>query len=153
MKVSYYPGCSLHSTGLEYGESTKDVCQKLDIELDELTDWNCCGAGSAHTVDEGLAVELATRNLATAEQAGMDLVVPCAACFHRFKVAEKHIKQKKEPVINTSYTGNVPIKHLLDFLTEEVNFNAIKEKIKRPLNGLKTVSYYGCLITRPRPNS
>lgn len=149
MKVSYYPGCSLHSTGLEYGESTKDVCQKLDIELDELTDWNCCGAGSAHTVDEGLAVELATRNLATAEQAGMDLVVPCAACFHRFKVAEKHIKQKREPVINTSYTGNVHIKHLLDFLTEEVNFNAIKEKIKRPLNGLKTVSYYGCLITRP----
>ena len=149
MKVSYYPGCSLHSTGLEYGESTADVCQKLDIELDELKDWNCCGAGSAHGADEGLAVELATRNLADAEQAGMDLVVPCAACFHRFKVAEKHIQQGKEPSIDTSYTGNVPIKHLLDFLTEEANLSAIKEKLKQPLKGLKAVCYYGCLITRP----
>ncbi|MCJ7582377.1 MAG: CoB--CoM heterodisulfide reductase iron-sulfur subunit B family protein [Candidatus Aminicenantes bacterium] len=149
MKVSYYPGCSLHSTGLEYGESTKDVCQKLDIELAELTDWNCCGAGSAHTADEGLAVELAMRNLAIAEQAGLDLVVPCAACFHRFKVAEKHIQQDKEPVIKTSYTGNVPIKHLLDFLTEETHVNTIKENIKKPLTGLKAVCYYGCLITRP----
>ncbi|MFC2160705.1 CoB--CoM heterodisulfide reductase iron-sulfur subunit B family protein [Acidobacteriota bacterium] len=149
MKVSYYPGCSLHSTGLEYGESTQDVCQKLDIELAELTDWNCCGAGSAHTEDEGLAIELAMRNLEKAEQSGMDLVVPCAACFHRFKVAEKHLQHKKEPVIETSYTGNVPIKHLLDFLTEETNINTIKENIKKPLSGLKPVCYYGCLITRP----
>ncbi len=149
MKVSYYPGCSLHSTGLEYDESTKDVCQKLEIELEEIPDWNCCGAGSAHVADETLAIELATRNLETAEQAGMDVVVPCAACFHRFKVAEKHIQQSKEPAIDTSYTGNIPIKHLLAFLTEEDNISAIKEKIIKPLNGLKAVCYYGCLITRP----
>ncbi|GAI59609.1 unnamed protein product, partial [marine sediment metagenome] len=62
MKVSYYPGCSLHSTGLEYNESTQEVCRILDIELDELSDWNCCGAGSAHCTDEVLAVELAARN-------------------------------------------------------------------------------------------
>ena len=149
MKVSYYPGCSLHSTGLEYGESTEEVCEILDIELDELSDWNCCGAGSAHTVDEALAIELATRNLSTAEEAGMDLVIPCAACFQRFKVAEKHIREGKEPIIDTLYQGKVPVKHLLDFLSEEENIRAIKDKIKKPLTGLKAVCYYGCLITRP----
>ena len=149
MKVSYYPGCSLHSTGLEYGESTEEVCEILDIELDELSDWNCCGAGSAHTVDEVLAIELATRNLFTAEEAGMDLVIPCAACFQRFKVAEKHIREGKEPIIDTPYQGKVPVKHLLDFLSEEENITAIKDKIEKPLTGLKAVCYYGCLITRP----
>jgi len=149
VKVSYYPGCSLHSTGLEYGESTEEVCEILDIELDELSDWNCCGAGSAHTVDEALAIELATRNLSTAEEAGMDLVIPCAACFQRFKVAEKHIREGKEPIIDTLYQGKVPVKHLLDFLSEEENITAIKDKIEKPLTGLKAVCYYGCLITRP----
>jgi heterodisulfide reductase subunit B len=149
VKVSYYPGCSLHSTGLEYGESTKEVCQTLDIELEELSDWNCCGAGSAHTTDEALAIELATRNLSTAEEAGMDLVIPCAACFQRFKVAEKHIREGKEPIIDTPYLGKVPVKHLLDFLSEEENIAAIKDKIEKPLTGLKAVCYYGCLITRP----
>lgn len=149
MKVSYYPGCSLHSTGLEYGESTQEVCKILGIELNELSDWNCCGASSAHCTDEVLAIELATRNLVMAEEAGLDLVIPCAACFQRFKVAEKHITEGKEPAIKTPYQGKVPIKHLLDFLVEEENLKVIKEKIKKPLNGLKAVCYYGCLITRP----
>ncbi len=149
MKVSYYPGCSLHSTGLEYGESTQEVCQILDIELNELTDWNCCGASSAHSTDEVLAIELPARNLAAAEEAGLDLVVPCAACFQRFKVAEKHIREGKEPAIETPYQGKVPIKHLLDFLFEEENLKVIKDKVKKPLSGLKAVCYYGCLITRP----
>jgi len=149
VKVSYYPGCSLHSTGLEYGESTQEVCKILGIELEELPDWNCCGASSAHCTDEVLAIELATRNLVMAEEAGLDLVIPCAACFQRFKVAEKHITEGKEPAIETPYQGKVPIKHLLDFLVEEENLKVIKEKIKKPLNGLKAVCYYGCLITRP----
>ncbi|KPK45531.1 MAG: hypothetical protein AMK74_03145 [Nitrospira bacterium SM23_35] len=149
MKVSYYPGCSLHSTGLEYDESTQEVCKILGIELEELSDWNCCGAGSAHCTDEVLSIELPVRNLVKAEEAGLDLVIPCAACFNRFKVAEKHIREGKEPVIDTSYLGNVPVKHLLDFLSEEEKLKLIKEKIEKPLNGLKVACYYGCLITRP----
>jgi len=149
VKVSYYPGCSLHSTGLEYGESTQEVTRLLEIELAELNDWNCCGAGSAHCTDETLSIELATRNLSIAEASGMDLVIPCAACFQRFKVAEKHVRERKEPVVKTDYKGEVPIKHLLDFLTEEKNIAAIKERVVKPLSGLKAVCYYGCYITRP----
>jgi heterodisulfide reductase subunit B len=149
VKVSYYPGCSLHSTGLEYDESTQEVCKILGIELEELSDWNCCGAGSAHCTDEVLSIELPVRNLVKAEEAGLDLVIPCAACFNRFKVAEKHIREEKEPVIDTPYLGNVPVKHLLDFLSEEEKLKLIKEKIEKPLNGLKVACYYGCLITRP----
>lgn len=149
MKVSYYPGCSLHGTAREYEESTQAVCQILGIELQELTDWNCCGASSAHSTDEALAIALPARNLAMAEELGLDLVVPCAACFQRFKVAEKHIREGKEPVVDTPYQGKVPIKHLLDFLCEEEVLRVIKEKMKRSLGGLKAVCYYGCLTVRP----
>jgi heterodisulfide reductase subunit B len=121
----------------------------LGIELQELPDWNCCGASSAHSTNEALSIALPARNLAMAEEMGLDLVVPCAACFQRFKVAEKHVKEKTEPAIDTPYQGNVPIKHLLDFLCEEEVLALIKQKAKTSLNGLKTVCYYGCLTVRP----
>ena len=149
MKVSYYPGCSLHGTAVEYEESTQAVCQMLGIELNELPDWNCCGASSAHSIYEDLAIALPARNLAIAEEVGLDLVVPCAACFQRFKVAEKHIREGKEPTVDTPYQGKVPIKHLLDFLCEEEVLKVIQKKVKRPLAGLKAVCYYGCLTVRP----
>jgi heterodisulfide reductase subunit B len=149
VKVSYYPGCSLHGTALEYEESTQAVCQMLGIELNELPDWNCCGASSAHSTYEALAIALPARNLAMAEEVGLDLIVPCAACFQRLKVAEKYIKEGKEPAIDTTYQGKVPIKHLLDFICEEELLEAVKEKIKKSLGGLKTVCYYGCLTVRP----
>jgi len=91
IKVSYYPGCSLDSSGREYGESTEAVARDLEVELGELPDWNCCGATSGHATNERLDVLLSARNLWIAEKAGRDLVVPCAACFQRLKTAEKKL--------------------------------------------------------------
>jgi len=69
MEYSYYPGCSLHSTGLEYSLSTKAVFSHLGIQLVELSGWNCCGASSAHAFDHNLALALPARNLAWRKQA------------------------------------------------------------------------------------
>ena len=91
MKASYYPGCALHGTALEYDESARAVARLLDVELVELPDWNCCGASSAHATDEALALNLAARNLTIAGTQGMDLIVPCAACYSRLKAAERKI--------------------------------------------------------------
>jgi len=91
MRVSYYPGCSLDGTAREYGESIEAVSKALGVELAELPDWSCCGSSSAHVSDDMLAVALSARNLEIADTAGMDLVVPCAACYQRLKVAEKEI--------------------------------------------------------------
>ena len=67
-EISYYPGCSLHGTAGEYDDSIRGVSNLLDIQLHELEDWTCCGASSAHCTDEGLAIDLAARNLAIAEE-------------------------------------------------------------------------------------
>ena len=150
VNVSYYPGCSLDGTAREYGESVEAVARLLGIELRELDDWTCCGASSAHATNDGLAVALPASNLMIADKAGLDLVVPCAACFERLKVAEKHLLAGKEIAgISGKYQGKFHIKHMLDFIWENIGEKAISEKIKKPLSGLTPVCYYGCLITRP----
>jgi len=146
--VSYYPGCSLHGTAREYDESIRGVSNILGIRLQELDDWTCCGASSAHCTDEELAIELAARNLAIAEKSDWDLLVPCVACYSRFKWAEKESKEHPEK-IHFTYRGNVPIRYALDFFCEGPILEEIKKKIKKPLTGLKVVCYYGCLTVRP----
>ena len=140
MKISYYPGCSLHGTAKEYDESTRAVCYQLGIELIELEDWNCCGASSAHCTDEFLSNALPERNLKIAVKTGLDLLVPCAACYSRMMTAGKE---------NPSLKPAVKIRNLPELLREEDNFNRIREQVKTPLEGLKIACYYGCLLTRP----
>jgi heterodisulfide reductase subunit B len=146
VKVSYYPGCALHGTALEYDESTQAVSQMLGVELCELPDWNCCGASSAHVTDGSLALSLAARNLAIAEKQGMDLVVPCAACYGRFKAAEKEVAAGGG---GASPKQNFRVFNLLEFIVTSGLGEKIRALQKRSLNGLKVVCYYGCLLVRP----
>ena len=114
MKVSYYPGCSLHGMGKEYDESMKAVSRALNIELKEIDDWSCCGASAAHNTNFELSVALPARNLIAAEKDAMDVMVPCAACFNRFKTAEHNLKSNKdlkariEGVLGAKYQGAFP---------------------------------------------
>jgi heterodisulfide reductase subunit B len=147
-EVSYYPGCSLHGTAREYDESIQGVSGLLEIRLHELENWTCCGASSAHCTDEALALALPARNLAIAEKSDRELLVPCVACYHRFKVAEKEAKDHPGNS-GFSYQGNVPIRYALDFFSEEKMLEELKQKRTKPLTGLKVACYYGCLPTRP----
>jgi heterodisulfide reductase subunit B len=147
-EVSYYPGCSLHGTAKEYDESIQGVSGLLDIRLHELENWTCCGASSAHSLDETLAVALPARNLAIAERNDRELLVPCVACYHRFKMTEKEAKDHPEN-LNSAYKGNVSIRYALDFFSEKRIMEELKGKIVKPLTGLKVVCYYGCLPVRP----
>ena len=156
MKVSYYPGCSLHGTAEEYDESTQMVCDALGVELEELSDWNCCGATSAHSTNDKLSIALAARVLALAEKAeSKTLVIPCSACFQRLKAAELRIAESEKlgveiaSLIEMPYTGGLEILQIIQFLVRPEIIEKIKGKIERPLEGLKTVCYYGCLTARP----
>lgn len=149
MSYAYFPGCSLHSTAREYDESTRAVCGALGIRLRELADWNCCGSTSAHSVNAELAKLLPMRNLEIAERAGLDLMVPCAACYGRSKVAEAALKEVAAAGGETFYTGRVRVSHLLEVLTEDGVLAAVKARVRRSLAGLRAVCYYGCLTARP----
>ncbi len=146
-EYAYYPGCSLHGTAHEYEDSVQEVARLLNIRLTEIPDWNCCGASSAHMTDHGLAVDLAARNLRIAERTGKDLLVPCAACFHRLKAAEKAMGAEAER--QGGKTPKIGVFHLSDWLRRPDSLRKIRDAVKTPLKGMRLVPYYGCLITRP----
>ncbi|MGD0626202.1 MAG: CoB--CoM heterodisulfide reductase iron-sulfur subunit B family protein [Thermodesulfobacteriota bacterium] len=146
MKVSYYPGCALHGTALEYDESIQALSRMLGVEMRELPDWNCCGASSAHVTDESLALSLPARNLAIAERQGMDLVIPCAACYGRVKAAEKEMLARRG---TAAPKQSFRVLNLLDFIVTAGLSEKIATLKKRTLNGLKVACYYGCLLVRP----
>lgn len=156
MEFSYYPGCSLHATGVEYDASTRAVFEALGVKLFELDDWVCCGASSAHSTSGDLAINLPAVNIAIAQEAGHgDLIAPCAACFNRTKAADyvlRHDAARRaqiEDAVDFKYTGRVQVRNPLDVVINDIGLAAIASKVTRPLKGLKVVSYYGCLLVRP----
>ena len=146
--VTYFPGCSLHGTAREYDESFRGVSKLLDIALHELEDWTCCGSTSAHCTDEALAVALPVRNLRIAERHDREMIVPCVACYSRFKAAEAGAKEHPE-YLETPYEGKVAVRYALDFFCEPSRSSEVKAKVVKPLAGLKVACYYGCLAVRP----
>jgi len=150
MKISYYPGCSLEGTAVEYNNSLLSVAETLGLELEEIPDWTCCGSSSAHVTNDKLAVSLAGRNLIIADKIGNDLMVPCAACFQRLKSADKKLKNgEKVAGIDYKYKGSFNIKHSAEMMLEILGEKAIESKVVKSLESLHPVCYYGCLTARP----
>ncbi len=154
--VAYYPGCSLHSTAPEFNTSTRAVCEALDIHLIEPDGWVCCGSSAAHRTDPGAAVRLPAENLALIEQSGFsEVTMPCASCFNRHKAAlyemrhHEQIKTMVDEAVDYEYQDRVQVNTLVETLLQRVGSDGIAEKVQHPLEGLKVVCYYGCLLTRP----
>jgi heterodisulfide reductase subunit B len=145
--------------GRAYEESLLPVMKHLGVELEELDDWNCCGATAYMAVDEAKACVLAARNLALAERSGnQQLMAPCAACylvlnktkhyFHDYP-AMKATMDRALAAVGMTYSGEMPVRHPLEILLNDVGVEAIKQKVTHPLKGLKVAAYYGCQIVRP----
>lgn len=159
MKYAYFPGCSLRGTGRAYEESLLPVFRHMGIDLTELPDWNCCGATAYMSVDEKQACVLAARNLALAEQAGHgQLLAPCSACYlvlnktrHYFVEYSSVAGEVRQALGRGGLTMGtpVPVRHPLDVLERDVGLEAIRQKVVRPLKGLRVAAYYGCQIIRP----
>jgi heterodisulfide reductase subunit B len=159
MKYSYYPGCSLKGTGRAYEESILPVFRALGVELHEIPDWNCCGATAYMSSDERCAFALGARNLALAERAKTgDVVAPCSACYLNLCKTQHYLEEYPETgrkvkaglrVIGLSYAGTLKVRHPLDVIVNDVGLDAVKKRVKKPLQGLKVVPYYGCQIVRP----
>lgn len=151
----YYPGCSGAGTSAEYDKSTRAVCNALGVKLVDLPDWNCCGSTPAHTVDHALSAALAARNFAEAEKLGLDdVLTPCPSCLKNLHNALEHMqdpafKASVDELTQRPLEREHSISSVLQILLEQVTLEEIAARVKKPLEGLKIVAYYGCLLTRP----
>ena len=153
MSYAFFPGCSMEGTAHDYQKSTLAVSQALGLELPEIPGWICCGSTSAHQTSHLLAVALPAKNLAAAQ--GQTVAVGCAACYSRLKIANFEIANNPETrksvagVLGQDYDGQTEILHLLEIMARDVGMEKIAARVQHPLKGLKVVTYYGCLLTRP----
>ncbi|OGF57650.1 MAG: hypothetical protein A2Z21_02740 [Candidatus Fraserbacteria bacterium RBG_16_55_9] len=149
----FYPGCTLSSSGKAYSRSLYWVFQRLGRQIEELPDWSCCGATSAHALDRDLAYALPARNLAIAQEMRSDLMVACSACYHRLKTTQQalgnpELQKRVQQLVDRPLHGSLQIKNVLEILTEESYLERIHQERTHELAGLKVACYYGCLATR-----
>jgi heterodisulfide reductase subunit B2 len=155
MKYAYYPGCSAESTARDMNQSTLAVARALGIDLREPKGWTCCGATAGHQTDPLLAVSLPAANLVKVQDLKLDMLVNCAACYNRMKVANHEIstqaavRRSVRQALDRDYDGSVKVRHLLEVLLEDVGLPTLTRSLKRSLKGLKVACYYGCLLVRP----
>ncbi|MFB0559288.1 MAG: CoB--CoM heterodisulfide reductase iron-sulfur subunit B family protein [Dehalococcoidales bacterium] len=156
---AYFPGCSSsEGTAVAYGLSTQAIAGALGIELTELEDWNCCGSTPYGSANELEAACIAARNLALAEETGLDLVTPCSSCYVTLSKANSLLKQYPElkdkaddclAAAGLKYKGGVKVRHLFETIYNDIGLEVVKSKVVNPLRGLKVAPYYGCQMIRP----
>ena len=162
MKYAYYPGCSGHGSSIEYEVSTRAVCDALKMDIVEIEDWNCCGSTPAHSISHELSGALAARNLLQAAKTGADCVItPCPSCSSNLKMAHWRMQKPAfkadvdslldEPTPANEQGGADLLEtySVLQVILENVGLEKIQSLVVKPLEGLKVVTYYGCLLSRP----
>lgn len=155
MKYAYYPGCSAESTARDQYMSVGQVARALDIDLVELKGWTCCGSTPAHQTSKTLSIALPAANLLMAQKLDLDMVVFCASCYNRMKVANHEIqnnssiRQKVAEYLGEDYDGTVRVRHFVEVLINDIGIQKLQKHFTHMLDGLKVASYYGCLLVRP----
>ncbi len=162
---SFYPGCSSErkASASNYMVSVESMCNVLDIKLNEIPDWNCCGASIGYAEGGELPRHaMNARNIALSEKhnAGQDIVATCAACWlgaketqERLSTSEQLLADTKEALkeagLDMDYKGEVPIRHMVEVLIEDLGYEELGKPVVKPLEGVKFAGYVGCQTNRP----
>ncbi len=159
MKYAFYPGCVARGASPELYVATLEVCALLGIELDipSLEAASCTGAGVLQEKSQRLGDTLNARTLALGERAGLPIMTICSTCQGVMGQAEKRLgdPEYRESVNadiaeeGLEYGGGQPVRHLLWILLEDYGIDRLREKVVRPLTGLRIAPFYGCYIVRP----
>ncbi len=162
-QYAFYPGCSSQkgASASNFLTSMDVMCDKLDIQLNEIPDWNCCGASIGYA-EGGELPRLAVnaRNLALAEQhlPGQDMVSGCPACWLASRESAERLNAFSDLMAETnealkevglSFKGSVKPRHMVEVLVEDIGFAGMKQAVVKPLQGLKIAGYVGCQTNRP----
>ena len=157
-KYAFFLGCiaPLRYPGIE--KSTREVCDKLGIELVDLKDASCCPApGVIRAFNKKTWLAAAARNLALAEKQGLPIVTICNGCYGSLFDAAHELKEDPELLaevnkvlaeIGMEYKGTTVVRHFAEVLYNEIGVDAIKAKITNPLE-YKVAAFYGCHFLKP----
>lgn len=157
-KYGLFLGCTVPVRALNYELSFRKVAESLNLELNDVMDFSCCGFPTK-SISLITALTLSARNLAIAERESLThLLTLCNACTEMLTEA-KHVLAEDSKTsgvvrgnlkeLGITFNNKVKVKHIVRFLYEDIGLEVIKEKIKRPLKGLKLAVYPGCHYAKP----
>ncbi len=157
-KYSMFWGCTI-LTRLPYVEAaTRKVTDNLGIEIEDVAGASCCPEPyTIGLVGRDLRAALGARNIAIAEEIGLEMTTLCNGCYDTFcEVKEmlnddKKLLKKVNRVMRQTgmkYSGNLPIRHFVEVLHEDVGLKRLKNRIKRRMNNLQVAVHSGCHIRK-----
>ena len=117
MKYALFPGCVLEGAAAEAYTSLKKVCEKLEIEIEEIPNWTCCGASHAQGVDDLAALAVNARNISIAENMGCDIMTVCNTCTLQLRTAKARLDKDEKLVIPMSIKVRARLRISFGFLT------------------------------------
>ncbi|MEE8575406.1 MAG: CoB--CoM heterodisulfide reductase iron-sulfur subunit B family protein [Thermodesulfobacteriota bacterium] len=155
LTIPYYPGCTLNTYAKHFDDSARESAELLGFTMDELTEWNCCGAAFPLTPDNIMGLTAPTKVLANARKEGDTVMTLCSVCYNVLKRTNKVVaddREKRETIesfIEEKYDGSINVVHYLEVLRDTIGFDKVKENVERPLQKIKMGAYYGCMLLRP----
>ncbi len=157
MTYSYFPGCTLKTKGRDLDIWGRRSMEALGITLEELPQWQCCGAVYPQARDE-IATKLSSvRALAAARDLDRELVTLCSACHHVIKRVngdmrgDEYTRSRANNYLKLDrpYVGETTVLHYLEVLRDRLGFDELQKRVVKPLTGRRIGGYYGCLLLRP----
>lgn len=162
-EYAFYPGCSSQkgASASNFLTSIDVVCEKLDVKLNEIPDWNCCGASIGYGEGGELPrLAISARNLALAEQhlPGQDMVSVCPACWLAQRETAERLHESDSLLAETNEAlkeaglnlkNQVKSRHFVEVLIEDIGWDALKAPVVKQLEGIKFAGYVGCQTNRP----
>jgi len=159
MQLSYYPGCTLKTDGKNFETSALAVLKHLDVSVQELEDWYCCGVCFSQAQDNLMQQLAPIRTLVKAKESGnRQLLALCTMCYNTLKRSIEFIRDDSEKLgtihqfmdlETTRFYGNeIDVIDILSLL-RQIGPDRLKTAIKKTDVDLKVASYYGCMLLRP----
>lgn len=156
-KYALFLGCTIPARGRNYELSARKVAERLGIEFVDIPEFCCCGF-PIKSSRQRAALVLAARNLALAEQRGVDICTLCSACTTLLVEADHQLKQDarlKDEVnrelskLGLQYNGKINIYHFTRILYEVIGPATIRKSIKKDLSNFRFAAHYGCHYLKP----
>lgn len=156
-RYALYLGCTVPVRGLNYEMSARQVAQRLGIELVDIDGFACCGF-PAKPLDWKAGLLMAARNLALAEEQGLDVMTLCSACTGTLTEANHRLQEDAElrtwaneqlAELGHEYRGTVKVRHYARVLYEDVGIERLREAVEVGLDEFAFAPHYGCHYLKP----
>lgn len=157
VRYASFLGCQIPMRIPSIEIASRKVFEKIGLEAVDLLGYSCCPEPViSRLLDKTAWLAISARNLALAEELGLDLMTLCNGCYETLVETNEILRHEPEEMrrINQilkrygkQYTGKIRVKHAVEVLYEDIGIQKIKEQVVKPKK-IRVALHYGCHMYR-----